>query len=383
LNHNPTGSLYEGKVIVDKTYGHAAYTCMICCGPKVPWMVYDPLSVLVNGWDNQQINAVDSCGGGTFDVTDDFPTWWTANTSIATASNKRITGVAVGTTRHYAQSIDMYWGLKTDNPDGCPLSQKVPSAPTNVAPQITSISPSTGTIGKTLPVVITGTGFGTSPTVQTGPGIAATVTSANDTRINASFAIAPNASVGSYGVTVTVKAPDGTSLPSNNINFTLIAVAIPTNWTILSEAPLNSGALFFQYTWSSSTGNKADLSGCSVNETVFYPNFPTTPFIWPLPMVASPPTPNPTSPLPNGKGSDALAQDTNFPPDSYQQPYFTANFTAMQRWWWSCPYYNNGSINNFVPDLPIIRKIFKDTDGFWKYQITKSGYTNTVKLPNQ
>jgi len=25
----------------------------------------------------------------------------------------------------------------------------------------------------------------------------------------------------------------------------------------------------------------------------------------------------------------------------------------------------------------------QDTDGFWKYRITKSGYTNTYKLPNQ
>jgi hypothetical protein len=29
LNENPVGSLYEGKEIVDKTYGHASYTCMI------------------------------------------------------------------------------------------------------------------------------------------------------------------------------------------------------------------------------------------------------------------------------------------------------------------------------------------------------------------
>ena len=33
LNDNPLGSLYEGKEIVDKTYGHASYTCMICINP--------------------------------------------------------------------------------------------------------------------------------------------------------------------------------------------------------------------------------------------------------------------------------------------------------------------------------------------------------------
>jgi hypothetical protein len=26
------GNLYEGKVIVDKTFGHVAYGCATCCG---------------------------------------------------------------------------------------------------------------------------------------------------------------------------------------------------------------------------------------------------------------------------------------------------------------------------------------------------------------
>jgi hypothetical protein len=132
LNDNPLGSLYEGKVIVDKTYGHAAYSCVICCGPNNPWMVYAPLSVGVNGSANQAVQALNSCSQHIVTVTGDFPTWWTGNSSIATASNTQINGVAVGTTDNDAQSINMYWGPKTDNPDGCPLSQEAPSALTNV-----------------------------------------------------------------------------------------------------------------------------------------------------------------------------------------------------------------------------------------------------------
>jgi len=30
-----------------------------------------------------------------------------------------------------------------------------------------------------------------------------------------------------------------------------------------------------------------------------------------------------------------------------------------------------------------VGSIIGSTDGFWKYEITKSGYTNIVKLPNQ
>jgi hypothetical protein len=135
LNDNPLGSLYEGKEIVDKTYGHASYTCMICCGPDSPWMMYDPLSVLISGYENQSVQAVNSCTERQVDVTGDFPTWWTDNSSIATASGYQINGVAVGSTNHNAQSINMYWGPKEDAPS-CDLSQEQPSASTKIMPKI-------------------------------------------------------------------------------------------------------------------------------------------------------------------------------------------------------------------------------------------------------
>jgi hypothetical protein len=138
LNANPLGSLYEGKEIVDKTWGHATYTCMICCGPETPRMLYDPLSVLINGFVDQGVQALDSCSQSLSDITDDFPTWWTDNTSIATASGYEINGVGVGATNHYAQSINMYWGRKIDSGGSdCPLSQEEPSANTNVTPGFT------------------------------------------------------------------------------------------------------------------------------------------------------------------------------------------------------------------------------------------------------
>jgi hypothetical protein len=133
LNDNPLGSVYEGKVIVDKTYGHAAYGCMICCGPNNPWMVYAPLTLTVNGSANQAVQAINSCTQHIVTVTGDFPTWWTGNTSIATAANTQINGMAAGTTDHDAQSINMYWGPRADSGGGdCPLSQEAPSASTNV-----------------------------------------------------------------------------------------------------------------------------------------------------------------------------------------------------------------------------------------------------------
>ncbi|HKU17831.1 MAG TPA: hypothetical protein VJP80_01010, partial [Candidatus Saccharimonadales bacterium] len=32
LSHHGAGTLFEGKVIYDKMYGHAAYGCALCCG---------------------------------------------------------------------------------------------------------------------------------------------------------------------------------------------------------------------------------------------------------------------------------------------------------------------------------------------------------------
>lgn len=142
LNDNPLGSLYEGKVIVDKTYGHASYGCMICCGPNNPYMLYDPLAVAAGGSQGQTVKAINSCNGQLVTVTGDFPTWWTDNTSIATAtsSSHQINGISAGTTNHYAQSINMYWGPKEDAPE-CDLSQEQPSAPTYVGPyQVEPIS---------------------------------------------------------------------------------------------------------------------------------------------------------------------------------------------------------------------------------------------------
>jgi hypothetical protein len=41
LDHAYVGQLYEGKLVIDKTYGHAAYGCMICCGHNPPFFAMD------------------------------------------------------------------------------------------------------------------------------------------------------------------------------------------------------------------------------------------------------------------------------------------------------------------------------------------------------
>src|SRR6202011_4458356 len=43
LTNTGVGTLFEGKVIYDKTYGHVAYGCAQCCGFSLLRVFYDPL----------------------------------------------------------------------------------------------------------------------------------------------------------------------------------------------------------------------------------------------------------------------------------------------------------------------------------------------------
>lgn len=161
--------------------------------------------------------------------------------------------------------------------------------------------------------------------------------------------------------------------------------AIPVNFQTFQEVPLPDGTLQFSYTWQSSTGNLADIASCLVGETVYYPGT-TDPYVWPTPMVQQTRNPTPLYVPGNNSGSNSTTAglgDYNKPPASYSKPYSTASFNATQTLQWECPNYNGGNYNRFVPDITISRAIFLDTDGKWKYTISKSGYANKATLPNQ
>jgi len=278
--------LFEGKLVVDKTYGYAVHGCASCC-PEYDnrYIVQDPLDLVVGGWSTQSAWGFDACTGNT-DVLRSS-NWQTGNPQIATSNNgsNPITAVAVGTTTDYASTQVM----APDSRGYCRWS--------NVR---------------------------TTGTVNVGP----------------------------------------------------VSCAIPTNFRQTTESNLPNGTLHFVYTWDSTTGITADLAGCTVGETVFYPGS-QNPYVWPLPMVDQTRNPDPHQ----STGNNNFSPDNNLPPSSYRQPYAYAHFPAIQRFWWICPCFQNGNLQTFVPDVTIDRKVFKDADGIWKYQIQKSGYTNKIALP--
>jgi hypothetical protein len=158
-----------------------------------------------------------------------------------------------------------------------------------------------------------------------------------------------------------------------------VQVSCPTvtNFTETFRNAGPDGTLFFNYTWMSSTGKQADLASCTTGETVFYPGN-ASPYQWPAPMVSSSVSPT----LISGSATNQGFLDRNFAPTSYSSLYLAASFNATQRFWWKCTCYQNGDLQfPFAADKTISRKVFQDTDGKWKYQITKSGQTATALLP--
>jgi len=314
-------------------------------------------------------------------------TWGSTHTNIATvgSSNGMGTGMSPGSSIFSDYfSGDIYNSNYCGIDPYCPYLGSVSGEGTQtVVPVITSLSQNWATIGANTPITINGTGFGTAGTVTLSDStIGITYGTRNDTSIAVTFAVPSTDSAGILSLTATNNtAADGTHPTSNPVNFQVIpATPTPVNFKIYSEANLNTGALFFTYTWSSSTGKQSDLSACTLGESVYYPNYPSTPYNWPAPMVAS--TVDPT--VLSGSATNTGSTDTNYPPDSYSTPYSTVYFNATQRFWWQCSNYNGGAIQTLYPTQTILREVFKDsTDGFWKYYISKSGYTNIVKLPNQ
>lgn len=96
LDHATVGQLYEGKLVIDKTYGHAAYGCSECCGYLGVKLTPNPFSG-PPGYDyGDEITATASCGGYLVDVTDGGYNWASSNTAVATLTSATLHTVAVG-----------------------------------------------------------------------------------------------------------------------------------------------------------------------------------------------------------------------------------------------------------------------------------------------
>jgi len=149
LSHVVLGPLYEAKLIVDKTNGHAFYGCYQCCGDDGAVMGVVPIDVFVNGTLGQTVWSTSHCDGGPYNINSAMTSWWTNDATIATASNAQVHGVALGSTDNLAEGEISTSGFRQ-----CGQMQGRPSGPTNVMPvvNITAPAPTAVPVAQAQPV---------------------------------------------------------------------------------------------------------------------------------------------------------------------------------------------------------------------------------------
>jgi len=184
------GTLFEGKVVFDKTYGHAAYGCGTCCGYIIGSFsfFYDPLLIPLGLDVWQGVQASDGCDDEWEDVSGYFyNNWSTGDTSIATVDDYgNHTGMGVGSTTSNTRAL-----LEIQRRvDYCQIMAQAPNGGDNVTPTATidSLSPNPIAVGGsasahitvnpstniTLTITSTGTGSATFSNGQTTTVIAGT-----------------------------------------------------------------------------------------------------------------------------------------------------------------------------------------------------------------
>jgi hypothetical protein len=127
------GSLFEGKVIYDKTYGHVTYGCAHCCGLQSVYLQYAPLGVPFQGTSPNGVLGDDNCGDtGLHESPLFYGNWKTANTSIATVDYYAThAGHSVGGTSSLTSGQINAAGRAV-----CPVETRSPGGPTNVTPTV-------------------------------------------------------------------------------------------------------------------------------------------------------------------------------------------------------------------------------------------------------
>jgi YD repeat-containing protein len=144
-----------------------------------------------------------------------------------------------------------------------------PTANLTLLPFINSIDSAMGLVGNSIPVTISGKGFGTAPTLTLGGGITASNISASDTQISATLNIPASAAGGDQSLTVTNQ---GFSTQGDTFFVQVPTFFAPTNY----NAPIISGCAspgngFFAdltYQLTAQDGSPITMAGLTPQEHV-------------------------------------------------------------------------------------------------------------------
>ena len=136
-----------------------------------------------------------------------------------------------------------------------------------------------------------------------------------------------------------------------------------------------NGTLYFpSYSWTSSSGDLADLQGCLIQEKVTYPGYvdgQTTTYTPPLPFPQSIQWNQPTLTNLTDPTTGAM-YDTQSTPAAVGEAIVRKSFNASQMYRWSCPCFQSGAWQNFLgAPLTITRTVDQDASQNWYFQICK------------
>lgn len=155
LKHRAVGYLFEGKINIDRTFGHAMYGCARCCGEFPPFAVPSSTTMSVGGLSFQQgIQGIDSCWGIEDDFTADAYNWSSSVSTVAAVSNTGIVSALTAGSTTVRGSVDY-----TASYAYCPPRTGSPGATVNVVPTVSLSCDTTHlTLGTTnFPSTKTGT----------------------------------------------------------------------------------------------------------------------------------------------------------------------------------------------------------------------------------
>ncbi len=98
LDHPGRGYLYEGKLIIDKTWGHGYYGCAGCCGFYASRMDPNPMAGAITTGAYNEADAEENCEDIWVPVTDEATDWYSANAGVVTLNKAYSKFVGIGST---------------------------------------------------------------------------------------------------------------------------------------------------------------------------------------------------------------------------------------------------------------------------------------------
>jgi hypothetical protein len=116
LDNLALGRLYEGKLVLDKTWGHGYYGCARCCGYRGPSFNPNPFTGNVGGGSPDTLTAPNACTNVNYDLTAYGYNWASDNTGVATVASAYTNLVSPGSANG-SSYLDLVYGSGKFCPD--------------------------------------------------------------------------------------------------------------------------------------------------------------------------------------------------------------------------------------------------------------------------